>query len=75
MIVLKTGRELALMKEACRISAGALKLIGGAVEPLVRMSMRTSSSLTVVLKSIYVSRVLYPTLKGIRVILQRPAYQ
>lgn len=33
MIVLKTGRELALMKEACRISAGALKLIGGAVEP------------------------------------------
>lgn len=33
MIVLKTGRELAVMKEACRISAGALKLIGGAVEP------------------------------------------
>lgn len=33
MIVLKTGRELALMKEACRISAGALKLIGRAVEP------------------------------------------
>ncbi len=33
MIVLKTGRELSLMKEACRISAGALKLIGQAVEP------------------------------------------
>ena len=33
MIVLKTGRELAIMKEACRISAGALKLIGSAVEP------------------------------------------
>lgn len=33
MIVLKTGRELAVMKEACRISAGALKLVGSAVEP------------------------------------------
>ena len=33
MIVLKTGRELNVMKEACRISAGALKLIGTAIEP------------------------------------------
>lgn len=33
MIMLKTGRELAIMKEACRISAGALKLIGSAVQP------------------------------------------
>ena len=33
MIVLKTNRELALMKEACRISAGALKAAGEAVEP------------------------------------------
>lgn len=33
MIVLKTARELAVMREACRISAGALKLIGSAVEP------------------------------------------
>ncbi len=33
MVVLKTGRELAIMKEACRISAGALDLIGRAVEP------------------------------------------
>ena len=33
MVVLKTGRELEIMKEACRISAGALKLIGQAVEP------------------------------------------
>ena len=33
MIVLKTGRELSVMKEACRISAGALKLIGTAIEP------------------------------------------
>ena len=33
MIVLKTGRELSLMREACRISAGALKLIGQAIEP------------------------------------------
>ncbi len=33
MIVLKTGRELKIMREACRISAGALKTIGLAVEP------------------------------------------
>ena len=33
MIVLKTNRELALMREACVISAGALKLAGEAVEP------------------------------------------
>ena len=33
MIVLKTGRELKIMKEACRISAGALKVAGEAVEP------------------------------------------
>lgn len=33
MIVLKTGRELEIMREACRISAGALKIAGKAVEP------------------------------------------
>ncbi len=33
MIVLKTGRELNIMKEACRISAGALQTAGNAVEP------------------------------------------
>ena len=33
MIVLKTSRELALMREACIISAGALKLAGEAVQP------------------------------------------
>ena len=33
MIVLKTSRELALMREACRISAGALKVAGEAVRP------------------------------------------
>lgn len=33
MIVLKTARELALMEEACRISAGALKAAGEAVKP------------------------------------------
>ena len=33
MIVLKTTRELSLMKEACRISAGALKVAGEAVRP------------------------------------------
>lgn len=33
MIVLKTGRELKVMREACRISAGALKTVGDAIEP------------------------------------------
>lgn len=33
MIVLKTARELAIMREACRISAQALQLIGKAIEP------------------------------------------
>ena len=33
MIVLKTGRELKIMKEACSISAGALETAGKAVEP------------------------------------------
>ena len=33
MIVLKTNHELALMKEACRISAGALRVAGEAVKP------------------------------------------
>ncbi|MBQ8027936.1 MAG: type I methionyl aminopeptidase [Clostridia bacterium] len=33
MIVLKTARELALMREACRISAGALRVAGEAVRP------------------------------------------
>ena len=33
MIVLKTGRELSVMREACKISARALKLIGEAIEP------------------------------------------
>jgi methionyl aminopeptidase len=32
MIVLKTSRELKLMKEACSIAAGALQTIGNAVE-------------------------------------------
>lgn len=33
MIVLKTGRELKIMKEACSISAGALEVASKAVEP------------------------------------------
>ena len=33
MIVLKTARELTLMREACRISAGALRVAGEAVKP------------------------------------------
>ena len=33
MIVLKTNHELALMREACERSAGALKIAGEAVEP------------------------------------------
>lgn len=32
MIVLKTGRELGIMKEACSIAAGALQTVGNAVE-------------------------------------------
>ena len=38
MIVLKTGRELAIMREACRISAGALQTVGNAIEPGVTTS-------------------------------------
>lgn len=33
MIVLKTARELSLMKDACKISANALKVAGEAVQP------------------------------------------
>ena len=33
MIVLKTAKEIELMKEACRISAEALKVAGEAVKP------------------------------------------
>ncbi len=33
MIILKTNRELSLMREACRISAGALRIAGEAVRP------------------------------------------
>ncbi len=33
MVVVKSPREIALMREACRISANALKLAGTAVEP------------------------------------------
>ncbi len=33
MIVLKTSRELICMQKACRISAGALQLIGKSIEP------------------------------------------
>ena len=33
MIILKTSREIAIMREACRISANALKLAGEMVEP------------------------------------------
>ena len=32
MVVLKTSRELAIMKEACSIAAGALQTVGNAVE-------------------------------------------
>lgn len=38
MIVLKTSRELSIMREACRISAKALELAGQAVEPGVTTS-------------------------------------
>ena len=42
MIVLKTAKEIELMKEACRISAEALKVAGEAVKPGVTTWETTS---------------------------------
>lgn len=59
MIVLKTVRELSIMKEACRISAGALKLIGTAIEPGV-----TTAELDRLAEQYILSQGAVPNFKG-----------
>lgn len=59
MIVLKTGRELQIMKEACRISAGALKLVGEAVKPGV-----TTAELDKIAEKYILSQGATPNFKG-----------
>ena len=59
MIVLKTGRELALMKEACRISAGALKVIEQAIEPGI-----TTGELDRIAEKYILSQGAKPNFKG-----------
>ena len=51
MIVLKTSHELSLMREACRISAGALKVAGEAVEPGVTTAQIDKIAHEYILKS------------------------
>lgn len=57
--MLKTARELGIMKEACVISAQALKLIGEAVEPGV-----TTAELDKLAESFIRSRGATPNFKG-----------
>ena len=59
MIVLKTSRELSLMKEACRISAGALKVIEQAVEPGI-----TTGELDRIAEKYILSQGAKPNFKG-----------
>ena len=59
MIVLKTTRELSLMKEACVIAAGALKAAGEAVEPGVSTAEIDRIALDFIKKSGAI-----PTFKG-----------
>lgn len=59
MIVLKTERELNLMREAGRISAGALKLVGEAVEPGV-----TTAELDRIAENYILSQGAKPNFKG-----------
>lgn len=59
MIVLKTGRELKIMREACRISAAALQLIGNAVEPGV-----TTAELDVMAEKFIISQGAVPNFKN-----------
>ncbi len=59
MIVLKTGRELSVMREACKISAEALKLIGEAIEPGV-----TTAELDRIAEKFILSRGATPNFKG-----------
>ena len=59
MIVLKTTRELSLMKEACVIAAGALKAAGEAVEPGV-----TTEEINRIAHNFIVKSGAIPTFKG-----------
>lgn len=59
MIVLKTTRELGIMKEACVISAQALQLIGQAVEPGV-----TTAELDKLAENFIRSKGAIPNFKG-----------
>ena len=59
MIVLKTVRELSIMREACKISAEALKLIGEAIEPGV-----TTAELDRIAEKFILSRGATPNFKG-----------
>ena len=59
MIVLKTTRELGLMKEACVIAAGALKAAGEAVEPGV-----TTEEINRIAHNFITKNGAIPTFKG-----------
>ncbi len=59
MIVLKTSRELSLMKEACRVSAGALQLIGKSIEPGI-----TTAELDSIAEKYILSQGAKPNFKG-----------
>ncbi len=59
MIVLKTAREIALMEEACKISAGALKAAGEAVAPGV-----TTEEIDRIAESYIRSKGAEPNFKG-----------
>lgn len=60
MIVLKTSRELAIMREACRISAGALQLVGKSIEPGI-----TTGELDKIAEQYILSQGGKPNFKGI----------
>ena len=59
MIVLKTTRELSLMKEACVIAAGALKAAGEAVEPGI-----STEEINSIAHNFIVKNGAIPTFKG-----------
>ena len=59
MIVLKTTKELALMKEACAVAAGALKAAGAAVEPGV-----TTEEINRIAHNFIIKSGAIPTFKG-----------
>ncbi len=60
MIVLKTVRELSVMKEACRISAGALELVGRSIEPGM-----TTAELDRIAEKYILSQGATPNFKGV----------